>query len=37
VVQFSKPIRCAGGVAFLARDCRAVLRKFEKQTKEIKR
>lgn len=30
-------IRAAGGVAFVARDCRDVLRELEKQSKEIKR
>ena len=34
---FLERIRCAGGVAFLARDCRDVLRELEKQSREIKR
>ena len=33
---FIERIRCAGGVAFLARDCRDVLRELEKQSSEIK-
>ena len=31
---FLERIRAAGGVAFMARDCRDVLREFEKQSKE---
>jgi hypothetical protein len=36
-VVFLDRIRAAGGVAFLARDCRDVLRELGKQSKEIKR
>ncbi len=35
-VLFLERIRAAGGVAFMARDCRDVLREVEKQSKEIK-
>lgn len=33
---FLERIRCAGGVAFVARDCRDVLREVEKQSKDTK-
>jgi hypothetical protein len=32
---FLERIRCAGGVAFVARDCRDVLHRLEKQSKKI--